>query len=191
MMASPTFWTLTTIGGFPYVAAAFFLCLKFLHINDLRCIQPPPEYLPYLAVSVTALSYIIAYTVNLIFQRLANTKSVRRIMKKVRGDDPRPQNATNPEDERLINAPDYALRHESFMYGTLVLYRLLASGIFFLCITLLLWDGSEGYRCAIAVSSLLLTVLLVYAYILHRKAYVRFEVEMDAYKKRAASHLSP
>jgi hypothetical protein len=157
-------WFEITVAGFPFLAAAYFLFLCIFGIYDLRCINPPPEYLPYIGVLVTVLSYVFGLSAHLILQRAYSIVTKREYDAK-------------KDWNFMKNAADLAYRHHAFMYSTLILFRLLAIGTISLGITLTVWirstECSEKWS-AVALSCLLLTLLFVIAYFSHRKNYIAF-----------------
>jgi hypothetical protein len=171
-MNSLRLWVEVTVGGFPYVAAAFFIFLCFLGIHDLESIKPPPEYLPYIGVLLTMLSYAFGLSVHVISQQVYV----------IAGGEKKKYDAKR-DKAFMEDANDYVLRHASFLYSTLVLFRLLASGTFILGVALSSWIGFtkfRGIQPAVVVFSGLLTALFVTAYFSHREFYIAFrDVESE------------
>jgi len=162
-MNSRRLWLEITVAGFPYLAAAYFFFLSIFGIHDLRCIKPAPEYLPYIAVLVTVLSYVFGLAAHVISQKAYTIVTKREYDAK--------------KDVEFGAKTDYVQRHMSFMYSTLVLFRLLFFGTLFLVPTLTLWIRSTECKeewLTVALSCLLLTVLFAIAWFSHRKSFIAF-----------------
>jgi len=181
-MSSPRFWIAITVGGFPSVAATFFLYLWRFRIYDLESIEPAPHYFPYIAVSLVVLSYVFGYFIHLVFHRLSELKTLRKVLNRINASALRKQNAYNTDSAMIGGSNEYKRKHMSFMYGTLVLYRLLAFGTLSLDLTLSLWLSGSPHKQVLPIvffSGLLFTLLFVLAYVLHLVDYVQFNNQMS------------
>ena len=62
-------WLLVTISGFVYVCAIFFFLLALAGKYDLN-FKGIKDYLPYIAILVIFISYVIGYTMHLTFEKI-------------------------------------------------------------------------------------------------------------------------
>ena len=179
-MTSPRFWIAITVGGFPYVAAAFFFLLWLFHVHDLRCVEPLFQYTTYTSVSVIVLSYIFGFSAHLLLQKLRWSKPGTWIFKRLFPKKTSEKLTAKKEAQLFENTDDYVLRHLGFLYATQVVYRLLFVGLGILAIVLWIWLASTEYReneLGVVICCMSLAVVMFIAWFFHREEYVDFESE--------------
>jgi hypothetical protein len=182
IMNSRKLWVEITVAGFPFLATAYFIFLFIFGIYDLEHVKPALENLPYTAVLVTVLSYVFGLAAHVVSQRAYEIVT--------------PDKYDAEKDiEFGAWSSDYTQRHASYMYSTLVLFRLLTFGTFFLGITLTLWIRCTEWKeqcCAVALTCLLLMLLFGIAWRSHRPPYKKFRdaANKSVEKARATNELS-
>jgi hypothetical protein len=78
-MTAPTLWLEITFAGFVYLIGIGFLVLAGYRIGDLRLLQPPAHYLPYLSAGIVAASYVIGIVTHRLIS--AARKAIDRLVK--------------------------------------------------------------------------------------------------------------
>ena len=186
-MTSPKFWTEASIAGFLYLLSIFFLTLKFLGIENICMEDWWSEYLPYLAVAVVAISYLLGLTAHVLIPILLRrpARFLKIITQRIEQDRSR-------NDARLLQFGTESLQKQvKSQYSTWILFRLLTVGFPLAGLSCAIWMSGtprSPFAWSIAIVSFIFGGLFLWAYKRLESEFRGIQSSVDELTRRLERH---
>ena len=175
-MTRRTLWLEITIAGFPYALALFFLVLRYYGVSDVEKVLPSKEYLPFIAVVILAISYVLGILAHRLLQIVIRPmmRLVRYCFRRgTRHDGSTPDDTTNYMVRVWQRGSERLNRELDFQFSLCALLQSLVVSVPLLGLSFSLWScrSQNKFTWGILVLSIAFSGLCILVY-KHQQRYL-------------------